>query len=62
LAGLKRVATSQPVRALVLEAARLAERLGPQVAAFTPLYRLAISVHFIAGVRDGLERFSAVSC
>jgi glycosyltransferase involved in cell wall biosynthesis len=61
LAGLKRVATSQPVRALVLEAARLAERLGPQVAAFTSLYRLAISVHFIAGVRDGLDRFSAVS-
>ena len=60
LARLKRLATSQPIRALVLEVARLAERLAPQVIAFTPLYRLAISVHFIAGVRDGLERFSAM--
>jgi hypothetical protein len=58
-AGLKRLAISHPIRALVLNAARLTERLGPQFAALTPLYRLAISAHFLAGVRDGLERFSA---
>jgi glycosyltransferase involved in cell wall biosynthesis len=59
--SLKRFATSPPVRSLILEIARLVERLAPQVVAFTPLYRLAISAHFIAGVRAGLERFSGVA-
>ena len=62
-ASLKRLATSPPIRSAVLEVARLAERLGPQVGAFRPLYRLAISAYFVAGVRAGLERFSTVpSC
>jgi glycosyltransferase involved in cell wall biosynthesis len=60
---LRRLATGRRGRALALEVARLAERLAPQASAFVPLYRIAISAHFIGGVRDGLERFSTVrSC
>jgi hypothetical protein len=63
LATLRRLAASSSSRTLVLAFARVAERLGPRVAAFIPLYRFAISVHFLAGVRDGLERFAtAPSC
>jgi hypothetical protein len=54
---LRGLATNSSVRLLVLELASLAEKVGPQIGAFTPLYRLAISIHFVAGVRDGLERF-----
>lgn len=61
LKKLRAPACSTPARRIVLRAARVAETLAPDARALSPLYRLAIAQHFIAGVRDGLERFPAVS-
>ena len=58
---LKALAASRAFRSAVLHVAELVERFAPQAEAFEPLYRLAIALHFTAGVRDGLDRWARVS-
>jgi glycosyltransferase involved in cell wall biosynthesis len=54
----KILASTAPARMLLLEAARVAERVRPQADWPSTLYRWAIASHFIGGVRDGLRRFA----
>jgi glycosyltransferase involved in cell wall biosynthesis len=58
---LKALGASRALRSTVLHVAGLVERFAPQVEGFGPLYRLAIALHFTAGVRDGLDRLARVS-
>jgi GT2 family glycosyltransferase len=59
---LKSVASSPVVRGGVLAVARWADRLPVPARAQAVLYRAAISSHFVAGVRRGLQLFKATSC
>ncbi|HKG21365.1 MAG TPA: hypothetical protein VKC34_05655 [Blastocatellia bacterium] len=51
----------KPLRAALMNGVKLIERIVPQDALLLPLYRITMSLYFIAGVRDGLRRYSSSS-
>jgi glycosyltransferase involved in cell wall biosynthesis len=55
---LKGVAASGVARGSVLRCAKVLERVAPQADALGVIYRMAIALHFHAGVREGLSRFA----
>jgi glycosyltransferase involved in cell wall biosynthesis len=55
----KRCLASRPARAILLRTVKLLERMLPRDAWLAPFYRATIGAYFYAGVRDGLQRYSA---
>lgn len=55
--SLRAAAVSSFVRRPVLLLAKGIERAAPQADAFMPIYHLAVSQYFLAGVRDGLRHY-----
>jgi hypothetical protein len=55
---LKTIAAALRTRTMILVIVFVLERRAPEVRALTFFYQLAIALHFTAGVRDGLSRFS----
>jgi hypothetical protein len=55
----KRCLALRPARVMLLRIVKLLERMMPRDAWLTPFYRATIGAYFYAGVRDGLQRYSA---
>jgi GT2 family glycosyltransferase len=53
--ALRHLVSSAPIRGGLVELARLAERISAPERLQATLYHAAISTHFVAGVREGLE-------
>jgi glycosyltransferase involved in cell wall biosynthesis len=55
---LKRCVALRPMRTMLLNTAKLLERVTPRDAWLAPFYRATIGAYFYAGVRDGFHRYS----
>ncbi len=56
--GIKRPLATRWPRACLLKIIRLAEKIMPQYSLLRPLYGVSHGLHFFAGVRTGLRRYS----
>jgi glycosyltransferase involved in cell wall biosynthesis len=56
--SLKAALSTRPARSAALRLAKLMERVAPRESLLAPVYHTLIGLHFFAGVREGLRRYS----